>query len=102
MMISDINMLGLIMKNWILREFDKTLIIIVNHCQIDLLTNQTNQDLPHPNGLTCCLTCIHVLTAIDLCFLLYQETIADPILKIPPHVLKLLDGLPSQSTSVKP
>ena len=35
------------------------------------------------------------LSAIDLCFLLYQETIADPMLKMPPNVLFLLDGLPT-------
>ena len=28
-----------------------------------------------------------LLSAIDLCFLLYQETAIDPILKIPPDVL---------------
>jgi len=42
------------------------------------------------------------LSATDLYFLLYQETIADPILKIPPDVLFLLDGLLAQSASVKP
>lgn len=34
------------------------------------------------------------LSAIDLCFLLYQETTIDPILKIPHNVAFLLDGLP--------
>jgi len=35
------------------------------------------------------------LSAIDLCFLLYQETVVDPILKIPPDVLFLSVGLPA-------
>ena len=42
------------------------------------------------------------LSATDLCFLLYQETLVDPILKIPPDVLFLSVGLPAQSVSVKP
>ena len=42
------------------------------------------------------------LSATDLCFLLYQETVVNPILKIPPDVLFLSVGLPAQSASVKP
>ena len=42
------------------------------------------------------------LSATDLCFLLYQETTIDPILKIPPDVLFLSVGLLAQSLSVKP
>ena len=42
------------------------------------------------------------LSATDHCFLLYQETAIDPILKIPPDVLFLSVGLPAQSASVKP
>ncbi|MCY6488249.1 hypothetical protein, partial [Actinobacillus pleuropneumoniae] len=57
-----IYMCGLIMKNWIFRELDTTLIIIVKQIWIHLLTKQTNQKLPHPDGLTCCLTCSHVFS----------------------------------------
>ena len=39
------------------------------------------------------------LSATDLCFLLYQENVVGPILKIPPDVLFLSVGLPSQSAS---
>jgi len=42
------------------------------------------------------------LSATDLCFMLYQEIVIEPILKIPPDVLFLLDGLPSQYASVNP
>ena len=42
------------------------------------------------------------LSATDLYFPLYQETVVDPILKIPPDVLFLSVGLPAQSASVKP
>ena len=38
-----------------------TLIIVLNQSWIHLLTKQTNQDLPHLNGLICFLTCSHVL-----------------------------------------
>ena len=77
------------------------------HCQIHLRTKQTNRDLSHPDGLTCNLIvsmyfASSELSAIDRCFLLYQETVVDPMLKIPPDVLFLSDGLPAQSASVKP
>ena len=42
------------------------------------------------------------LSENDLYFFLYQETIADPILNIPPNVLFLFDGLPIQYAYVKP
>ena len=42
------------------------------------------------------------LSATDLCFLLYQETVVDPLLNISPDVLFLSVGLPAQSASVKP
>ena len=42
------------------------------------------------------------LSATDICFLLYQEIVVDPILKIPLDVLFLSVGLPTQSASVKP
>ena len=42
------------------------------------------------------------LSAMDIFFLLYQETAVDPILKIPPDVLFLSVGLPAQSASMKP
>ena len=42
------------------------------------------------------------MCAIDLYFLLYQETVVDPMLKISLDVLFLSDGLPTQSASVKP
>jgi len=42
------------------------------------------------------------LSATDLCFLLYQETVAEPRLKIPPKVLFRPDGILAQSASMKP
>ena len=42
------------------------------------------------------------MSAIDLCFLLYQQTVVDLILKTPPYVLFLFDALPAQSTFVDP
>ena len=42
------------------------------------------------------------LSATDRFFLLYQENVVDPMLKIPPNLLFLSDGLPTQSASVKP
>jgi len=42
------------------------------------------------------------LSATDLYFLLYQEIVAEPRLKIPPEVLFRIDGLPAQSAFVKP
>ena len=42
------------------------------------------------------------LSATDLCFLMYQETVVDPILKTPPDVLFLSVGLSAQYASVKP
>ena len=42
------------------------------------------------------------LSATDLCFMLYQEIATEPTLKIPLEVLFWFDGLPTQSTSVKP
>jgi len=42
------------------------------------------------------------LSTTDLCFMLYQEIVADPTLKITPDVLLLSDGIPAQSTSVNP
>ena len=60
MMISDIYMLRSIMKHGINREFNATMIITMNHCRILMRTKQTDQDLPHPESLTCSLTCCHV------------------------------------------
>ena len=60
MMVPDIYMLGPIMKHKINREFNATLIITTKHCLIHLRTKQTNQDLSHPDSLTCSLTCCHV------------------------------------------
>ena len=42
------------------------------------------------------------LSAKDLCFLLYEETVVDRILETPPDVLFLSVGLPTQSVSMKP
>ena len=42
------------------------------------------------------------LSAMDICFLLYQENFVDLILKILPDVLFLSIGLPAQSESAKP
>ena len=42
------------------------------------------------------------LSATNFCFLLYQETVVDPILKIPPDVLFFSVGFPAKPTSVKP
>ena len=42
------------------------------------------------------------ISATDLCFLMYQETTTDPILKIPPDVLFLSDRLAAQSALAKP
>ena len=91
MVILDINMLGPVMKKLINQEFDATLVITMYHCRIHLLTKQTNKYLPHPDGLTCRLTAMYFasseLSAIDLYFLLYQETVVDPMLKMPHDVL---------------
>ena len=42
MVIPDINVLGPVMKNWILREFDTTLIIAVDHGWIHPMTKQSH------------------------------------------------------------
>ena len=42
------------------------------------------------------------LSATYLYFLLYQETVVDPTLKIPLDVLFLSGGMPAQSALVKP
>ena len=42
------------------------------------------------------------LSATNLYFLFYQETVVDNMLKIPLNVLFMSDGLPAQSASVKP
>ena len=65
MMIPDINVLGLVMKYQILREFNATMIITIYHCRIHLLTEKTHKYFPHPYGLTCFLTCNHVF---NLCW----------------------------------
>jgi hypothetical protein len=49
-----------------------------------------------------CILLSAELSATNLCFLLYQETVVDPTLKIPPDVVFLFDGIPTQSASVKP
>jgi len=41
------------------------------------------------------------LSATNLCFMLYQEIVADPTLKITPKVFCMFDGLPSQYASLK-
>ena len=56
----------------------------------------------HAAWLTAMYSASIELSATDLCFLLYQETVVDPILKIHPDVLFLSVGLPAQSASVKP
>lgn len=61
-MISDLNMLGWIMKNLIFREFDTTINIIVNHIWIHLLAKQANHDLPHLDGLTFFLIRSYILS----------------------------------------
>jgi hypothetical protein len=40
-MVFDLNVLQIIMKHWILREFDKTLVIIVDQRRLKLLTKQS-------------------------------------------------------------
>ena len=42
------------------------------------------------------------LSATNLCFMLYQEIVVGPTLKIPPELISLSDGLPTQSVYVKP
>ena len=54
-----------------------------------------------PDWLTTMYFASTELSATDLCFLLYQETATHLMLKMPPDVLFLLNGLPSQSASVK-
>lgn len=61
MMIPNINMLGLIIKKWIFREFDTTLFFIVNHIWFHLLTKQTNKNIPYLDSLIHCFTRNHVL-----------------------------------------
>ena len=56
----------------------------------------------HAAWLATMYSALAELSAIYLCFFLYQETVVDPMLKIPPDVLFLSDGLPTQSASVKP
>ena len=48
----DLNVLGPVMKYWILREFDATLIITVNDCQVQLLIKYPCGHLVKPYGLT--------------------------------------------------
>ena len=42
------------------------------------------------------------LSATDRFFLLYQETVVDPMLNIPLDVLFTSDGISTQSASMKP
>ena len=55
MVVWDVNIPRPILKNWIDQEFYITLFIIVNNCQIHLVTEQTNTVIPHPDRLTHCL-----------------------------------------------
>lgn len=41
------------------------------------------------------------MSAIYLYFMLYQEVVVEPTLKIAPDVILLFDGVSTQSTSVK-
>ena len=61
MVVLDVYMLGPIMEYQINREFNATLVITMYHRQIHLMTKQTNQNIPHPYGITCILTGCHVL-----------------------------------------
>ena len=56
----------------------------------------------HSAWLVAMYSALDEMSATDLYFPLYQETIVDPMLKIPPDVLFLFHGLPAQSASVKP
>ena len=88
------------MKNMIFREFDTTLIVTVNHSGIHLLNKKPTRIFlihmaSHAAWLETMYSVSAELSAFDLYFLLYQETTADPILRIPPDVLFVLDGLPA-------
>ena len=52
--VSDLNMLGLVMKHRILRELDVTLIISVNDCRVQLLIKCPCEHFAKPYGLTTC------------------------------------------------
>ena len=73
--VPDVYVVGPIMKHYINREFNATLVITMYHFRIHLRTKQTNQDLSHPDSLTCSLTCLYStsieLSATDHSFLLY-------------------------------
>ena len=42
-MVSNLNMLRPVVRHWILREFDATLVITVDHCRLKLLTKQSSE-----------------------------------------------------------
>lgn len=61
MMVLDLNVLGAVMKHWIVREIDVTLIIIVYDCGLQFLTEQPNKWLHQPYGLPSRQAGSHVL-----------------------------------------
>jgi hypothetical protein len=93
----DLYVFLLVMKYWILREFDTTLIIAVNNCRPQLMTKWAKQQLAKPNDLAASLTSCQPamysasteLSATDLCFQLNQEITVDPNSKQHPEVLFL-------------
>ena len=58
----DLNVFRPVMKHWILRELDATMIIIVNDSRPQLLTILINHELAKPQGLATSLTGCHVLS----------------------------------------
>ena len=61
MVVPDVYMLGPVMEYWINQEVYATLVIIMYHHHIHLMTKKTNKYLPHLDGITCRLTGCHVL-----------------------------------------
>jgi hypothetical protein len=60
--ISDFNVLGSIMEDWILRQFDTALIVTINYGGIQFSAKQVNKCSPEPNGLTTSLAGSHVFS----------------------------------------
>lgn len=73
-----INVLGLVMKYWILREANTTMIITINKFHIHLLVENTHKYFPHSYGLTWCLNCSDVFS---LCWAKFHRPLFLSILR---------------------
>jgi hypothetical protein len=98
------NMLGTIMEQWILREFDTTMIITIYHHRLQHLINKPVSNFR--SQMTSQLDIIFAMyyfsfemSATKVCFLLNQVITTDPKMKKHPKVIFLSTALPSQYES---